>query len=50
MNFRYTEVIDADIQGFFYNISHDKLLQTVAKCISDGKMLRLVKLFLKASI
>jgi group II intron reverse transcriptase/maturase len=50
MNFGYTEVIDADIQGFFDNIPHDKLLRSVARRVSDGKMLRLIKLFLKAPI
>jgi len=50
MNFGYTEIIDADIQGFFDNISHDKLLQSVARRVSDGKMMRLIKLFLKAPI
>jgi group II intron reverse transcriptase/maturase len=50
MNFGYTKVIDADIQGFFDNIPHDKLLQSVARRVSDGKMMRLIKLFLKAPI
>jgi group II intron reverse transcriptase/maturase len=50
MNFGHTEVIDADIQGFFDNIPHDKLLRTVASRVSDGKMLRLIKQFLKAPI
>lgn len=50
MNFGYTEVIDADIQGFFDNIPHDKLLRSVAMRVSDGKMMRLIKLFLKAPI
>ncbi|OVE79395.1 group II intron reverse transcriptase/maturase [bacterium I07] len=50
MNIGHTEVIDADIQGFFDNIPHDKLLRTVARRVSDGKMLRLIKLFLKAPI
>ena len=50
MNFGHTEVIDADIQGFFDNIPHDKLLQTIARRVSDGKMLRLIKLFLKSPI
>ena len=48
MNFGQTEVIDADIQGFFDNIPHGKLLNTLARRVSDGKMLRLIKLFLKA--
>ncbi len=50
MNFGYTDVIDADIQGFFDNIPHEKLLRSVARRISDGKMLQLIKLFLKAPI
>jgi group II intron reverse transcriptase/maturase len=50
MNFGHTEVIDADIQGFFDNIPHDKLLRSVARRISDGRMMRLLKLFLKAPI
>jgi group II intron reverse transcriptase/maturase len=50
MNFGYTEVIDADIQGFFDNIPHDKLLLSIARRVSDGKMMRLIKLFLKAPI
>jgi group II intron reverse transcriptase/maturase len=50
MNFGNTEVIDADIQGFFDNIPHDKLLRSIARRVSDGKMMRLIKLFLKAPI
>jgi group II intron reverse transcriptase/maturase len=50
MNFGHTEVIDADIQGFFDNIPHEKLLRSIARRVSDGKMLRLIKLFLKAPI
>jgi group II intron reverse transcriptase/maturase len=50
MNFGHIEVIDADIQGFFDNIPHDKLLHSVARRVSDGKMFRLIKLFLKAPI
>ena len=50
MNFGYTDVIDADIQGFFDNIPHEKLLRSVARRVSDGKMMRLIKLFLQAPI
>jgi RNA-directed DNA polymerase len=50
LNFGHTQVIDADIQGFFDNLPHDKLLRTVARRVSDEKKLRLIKLFLKASI
>lgn len=50
MNFGYTKVIDADIRRFFDTIPHDKLLRTLARRISDGKVLWLVKQWLKAPI
>jgi RNA-directed DNA polymerase len=45
-----TEVIDADLSGYFDTIDHAKLLRLVARRVSDGSILRLVKLFLKAPI
>ena len=50
LNFGYIDVIDADIQGFFDNIPHEKLLRSIARRVSDGKMIRLIKLLLKAPI
>ena len=50
LNFGHTEVLDADVRKFFDTIPHDKLLRTIARRVSDGKMLRLIKLFLKAPI
>ncbi len=50
LNFGYTEVIDADIRKFFDTIPHDKLLRTVASRISDGKLLKLIRHWLKATI
>lgn len=50
LNFGYSQVIDADISRFFDTIPHDKLMRTVAKRISDGKVLRLIRLWLKAPI
>lgn len=49
-NFGYTKVVDADISKFFDTIPHDKLLRSVAKRVSDGKVLWLLKQFLKAPI
>lgn len=43
-----TEVIDADLSGYFDTIDHAGLLRLVARRVSDGSILRLVKLFLKA--
>ena len=44
------EVIDADLSGYFDTINHAGLLRLVARRVSDGSVLRLVKLFLKAPI
>jgi len=44
------EVIDADLSGYFDTIPHAALLKLVARRVSDGSILRLVKLFLKAPI
>jgi RNA-directed DNA polymerase len=46
----HTEVIDADIAKYFDTIPHAKLLATVAERISDGEILHLIKLWLKASV
>lgn len=45
-----TEVLDADLSSYFDTIPHTKLLKTVALRISDSKMMRLLKLWLKSPI
>ncbi len=45
-----TEVFDADVSKYFDTIPHDKLLITVAKRISDSKVIHLLKLWLKSPI
>lgn len=45
-----TDVIDADISKYFDTISHDKLMQLVAKRIVDKQILKLIKMWLKAPI
>ena len=44
------EVIDADLSGYFDTINHAALLRLVARRVSDGSILGLVKQFLKAPI
>ncbi|MCK4623592.1 MAG: group II intron reverse transcriptase/maturase [Desulfuromonadales bacterium] len=50
MNTGYTEVIDADLSKYFDTIPHAKLLTVVAERISDGAILHLIKMWLKAAI
>lgn len=46
----YTEVLDADLSAYFDTIPHDKLMKVIAQRISDGRILHLIKLWLKAPI
>src|SRR6266852_5032199 len=46
----YTDVVDADLSRYFDSIPHDALLQSVARRIVDRRVLRLIKLWLKAPI
>jgi RNA-directed DNA polymerase len=46
----HTEVVDADLSQYFDTIPHQALMQCVARRISDGKMLHLVKRWLKAPV
>jgi retron-type reverse transcriptase len=50
LNQGYREVIDADLSGYFDTIPHAELIQCVARRISDGEMLTLIKRFLKAPV
>lgn len=50
MNRGHTQVIDADLSKYFDTIEHHKLLKLVAERISDGEVLRLIKLWLKAPV
>lgn len=43
-------VVDADVTQYFDSIPHAELLQSVARRVADGKILRLLKLWLKSPV
>ena len=45
-----TQVVDADVSQYFDTIPHAALMQVLAKRISDRKLLRLLKRWLKAPV
>jgi len=47
---RQTEVVDADLAQYFDTIPHQKLMRQVARRVSDGMILKLIKAWLRAPI
>jgi RNA-directed DNA polymerase len=46
----YTDVIDADLSGYFDSIPHGELMKSVARRISDSRVLRLIKMWLETPV
>jgi group II intron reverse transcriptase/maturase len=46
----YTEIMDADLTKYFDTIPHRELMRMVAKRVSDGSILRLIKSWLRAPV
>jgi RNA-directed DNA polymerase len=46
----YTHVVDADLQSYFDTIPHDRLMMQVEERVSDGRVLDLIRGWLKADI
>ena len=43
-----SHIVEADIKGFFDNVSHEKLMEFIRKRMNDTRMLNLIKKFLEA--
>jgi group II intron reverse transcriptase/maturase len=50
LNWGLTQVCDVDISAYFDSIPHGKLLQLIARRIVDGKVLGLIKRWLKCTV
>ena len=50
LNRGYKEVVDADLSSYFDTIPHHELMQSVARRVSDGAVLALVKRWLEMAV
>jgi RNA-directed DNA polymerase len=46
----HTEVVDADLSGYFDSIPHAELMKSVARRVSDRHLLHLIKMWLAAPV
>jgi RNA-directed DNA polymerase len=46
----HAEVVDADLSGYFDSIPHAELMKSVARRVSDGHVLHLIKMWLEAPV
>jgi len=50
VNTGHTDVVDADLSGYFDSIPHSELLKSVARRVSDSRILRLIKMWLETPV
>jgi RNA-directed DNA polymerase len=50
VNAGYTDVVDADLSGYFDSIPHADLMKSVARRVSDRHLLHLIKAWLEAPV
>ena len=46
----YRWVVDLDLEKFFDRVSHDKLMAKIAERVSDKRLLKLIRAFLRAGV
>jgi group II intron reverse transcriptase/maturase len=50
LNQGYRNVVDCDLSGYFDSIPHHELMKSVARRVSDGAMLALIKAWLQTAV
>lgn len=50
VNLGQREVVDADLQGYYDTIPHREMMKSLARRISDGAMLKLLKMWLEMAV
>lgn len=50
VNTGHREVVDADLSGYFDSLPHGDLMKSVARRVSDSRILRLIKMWLCAPV
>jgi group II intron reverse transcriptase/maturase len=50
INTGHREICDADLSGYFDSLPHSELVKSVARRVSDGAMLHLIKMWLDAPV
>ena len=46
----YPWVVDLDLEKFFDQVNHDRLMSRVAQCVADKRLLKLIRAYLNAGV